>query len=144
MTDREPQAVQAAQEVTSAPQTAPEAEAGQGDGDEAVRAAEDYTPQAWRLTGYYPESYARLMDILNGGILPDWDDDDHNRHEAEFRADLAAHDAEVRAQALAPIRAALANHPRCDIHPDDDPIKCGWKQAVADIQAVLDRQEQPR
>ena len=23
------------------------------------------------------------------------------------------------------------------------PIKCGWKQAVADIQAVLDRQEQP-
>ena len=48
---------------------------------------------------------------------------------------LAAHDAEVRAQALAPIR---------DIHPDDDPIKCGWKQAVADIQAVLDRQEQPR
>lgn len=28
-----------AQEVTSAPQTAPEAEAGQGDGDEAVRAA---------------------------------------------------------------------------------------------------------
>ena len=29
-----------AQEVTSAPQTAPEAEAGQGDGDEAVRAVE--------------------------------------------------------------------------------------------------------
>ena len=106
-------------------------------------AAMTYTPQAWRLTGYYPESYARLMDILNGGILPDWDDDDHNRHEAEFRADLAAHDAEVRAQALAPIRAALADHPRCDIHPDDDPIKCGWKRAVADIQAALDREEQP-
>ena len=51
--------------------------------------------------------------------------------------------AEVRAQALAPIRAALAHHPRCDIRPDDDPIKCGWERADADIQAVLDREEQP-
>ena len=98
-------AQQAAQEVTTAPQTAQQPEPGHGDGDEVVRAAEDYTPQAWRLTGYYPESYARLMDILNGGILPDWDDDDHNRHEAEFRADLAAHDAEVRAQIAAEIEA---------------------------------------
>ena len=60
-----------------------------------------------------------------------------------FRRWLVAHDAEVAAKALAPIRAALAGHPRCDIHPDDDPIKCGWKQAVADIQAALDREEQP-
>ena len=54
-------------------------------------------------------------------------------------ADLAAHDAEVRAQALAPIREALAGHPRCDIHPDDDPITCGWKRAVFDVQSTLDR-----
>ena len=60
-----------------------------------------------------------------------------------FRRWLKAHDAEVRAQALAPIRAALAHHPRCDIHPDDDPITCGWKRAVASVQAVLDREEQP-
>ena len=54
---------------------------------------------------------------------------------------LAAHDAEVRAQALAPIRAALAGHPSCDIHPDDDPIACGWKRAVASVQAVLDKED---
>ena len=59
------------------------------------------------------------------------------------RAAIAAAEPRIRAKTLAPIRAALADHPRCDIHPDDDPIKCGWKRAVADIQAVLDRQEQP-
>ena len=61
------------------------------------------------------------------------------RYEPEFDRWLAAHDAEVRAQALAPIRAALAGHPRCDIRPDDDPIKCGWKRAVASVQAALDK-----
>ena len=51
-------------------------------------------------------------------------------------------DAEVRADALAPIREALAGHPRCDIHPDGDPITCGWKRAVASVQAVLDKEDQ--
>ncbi len=55
---------------------------------------------------------------------------------------LAAHDREVRAQALAPIREALAGHPRCDIHPDGDPITCGWKRAVASVQAALDHADQ--
>lgn len=59
-----------------------------------------------------------------------------------FRRWLAAHDAEVRAQALAPIREALAGHPRCDIHPDDDAIKCGWKRAVFDVQSTLDHADQ--
>ena len=59
------------------------------------------------------------------------------------RAAIAAAEPHIRAKTLAPIRAALADHPRCDIHPDDDPIKCGWKRAVADIQAALDREEQP-
>ena len=59
------------------------------------------------------------------------------------RAAIAAAEPHIRAKTLAPIRAALADHPRCDTHPDDDPIKCGWKRAVADIQAVLDREEQP-
>ncbi|MGN8689437.1 hypothetical protein ACTND8_05980 [Atopobiaceae bacterium HCP3S3_F7] len=49
--------------------------------------------------------------------------------------------AEVRAQALAPIREALAGHPRCDIHPDGDPITCGWKRAVASVQAALDKED---
>ena len=58
------------------------------------------------------------------------------------RAAIAAAEPHIRAKTLAPIRAALAGHPCCDIRPDDDPIKCGWKRAVADIQAVLDREEQ--
>ena len=64
------------------------------------------------------------------------------RYEPEFDLWLADHDAEVRAQALAPIRAALAGHPRCDIHPDGDPITCGWKRAVASVQAALDHADQ--
>ena len=36
------------------------------------------------------------------------------------------------------VRTALANHPRCERHPDDDPIMCGWKSAVLDVQAALD------
>ena len=63
------------------------------------------------------------------------------RDAAEFDRWLAAHDAEVKAKALAPIRAALADHPRCDIHPDGDPITCGWKRAVASVQAALDKED---
>ena len=87
--------------------------------------ADEYTPTTEQV---------REAASLNGAVAVEPD---------AFNRWLAGHDAEVREQALAPIRAALANHPRCDIHPDDDPIKCGWKRAVADIQAVLDRQEQP-
>lgn len=40
--------------------------------------------------------------------------------------------------ALDQVRAALANHPRaCDTHPEGDPITCGWKRAVADVEAAL-------
>ena len=56
----------------------------------------------------------------------------------EFSRYLAAHDAEIRAEALAPIRAALDGHPVCDVHPDDDPVSCGWKRAVADVRRALD------
>lgn len=64
-----------------------------------------YKPQSWRLTEYYPEAYARFMDILNDGIILDWNDDDHDRHEAEFLADLAAHDAELVDALVDAIRA---------------------------------------
>ena len=57
---------------------------------------------------------------------------------AAFERWLAGHDAEVREQALAPIRAALAKHPTCDVHPDGDYPSCGWKRAVADVQRALD------
>ena len=58
--------------------------------------------------------------------------------EAAFDRWLAARDAEVREQTLAPIRAALDGHPVCDVHPDDDPVSCGWKRAVADVRRALD------
>ena len=57
------------------------------------------------------------------------------------RAAIAAAEPHIRAKTLAPIRAALADHPRCDIHPDDDPITCGWKRAVASVQAALDKED---
>ncbi|WP_109527216.1 MULTISPECIES: hypothetical protein [Nocardia] len=36
------------------------------------------------------------------------------------------------------VRLALADHPRCDVHPDADEVSCGWKRAVADVQHALE------
>lgn len=52
--------------------------------------------------------------------------------------DAAEAERDALAAKLAAVRAALAGHPRCDVHPGDDAITCGWKRAVADVQAVLD------
>lgn len=38
------------------------------------------------------------------------------------------------------VRQALSGHPRCDVHPGDDPITCGWKRAVADVRRALGEQ----
>lgn len=54
---------------------------------------EPYVAQAWRMEGYYAESWAEFMARLGIGI--DYEDDDAARYEAKFRADLAAHDAQV-------------------------------------------------
>ena len=113
------------------------------DGDEAVQAAmavlcdegadSEGGWHSWRCFDRerYPEPCDCTEQVARAAIAA---------AEPHIRADLAAHDAEVRAQALAPIREALAGHPRCDIHPDDDPITCGWKRAVFDVQSTLDRQ----
>ena len=50
--------------------------------------------------------------------------------------------ADAPTTALNKIRTALANHPRCDRHDDDDPVTCGWKLAVLDVQAALDGADQ--
>ena len=57
---------------------------------------------------------------------------------AAFDRWIAAHDAEIRAEALAPIRAALDGHPVCDVRPDGGIPSCGWKRAVADVRRALD------
>ena len=44
--------------------------------------------------------------------------------------------------ALDKVRGALAGHPRCDRHGGDDPVTCGWKSAVLDVQAALDGADQ--
>ena len=46
--------------------------------------------------------------------------------------------ADAPATALDKVRGALAEHPRCDRHGADDPVTCGWRSAVLDMQAALD------
>jgi hypothetical protein len=36
------------------------------------------------------------------------------------------------------VRAARAEHPKCDIHYGGDPVKCGWKRVVLDVDAALE------
>lgn len=36
------------------------------------------------------------------------------------------------------VQEALAGHPRCEKYAGDDPITCGWKKAVLDVQAALE------
>ena len=87
----------------------------------------DYTPTTDEVEHRYAYDELYSMDC----------EADHHA----FRRWLAAHDAEVRAQALAPIREALSGHPGCDFYPDGDPITCGWKRAVASVQAALDKED---
>src|SRR5690625_2420319 len=50
----------------------------------------------------------------------------------------AAAERDALAARLAAVEAALSNHPRvCDLYPDEGPFACGWKSAVADIEAAL-------
>ena len=129
------EAQKAPQQPATAPPAAPQPEPGHRDGGEAVQAAmavlcdegadSEGGWHSWRC--FDRERYPEPCDCT----------------EQVARAAIAAAEPHIRAKTLAPIRAALAGHPRCDIHPDDDPIKCGWERAVADIQAVLDREEQP-
>lgn len=64
---------------------------------------EPYKAEAWRMSGYYPDAYARFMASLGAGI--DYDDADFARYEAQFRADLAAHDEAVRQEERAKCEA---------------------------------------
>ena len=87
--------------------------------------ADECTPTAREIESAY------VCDSLGAGI-------DEAEARRRFSRWLAAHDAEIREQTLAPIRAALDGHPVCDVHPDDDPVSCGWKRAVADVRRALD------
>ena len=49
--------------------------------------------------------------------------------------------AERKRAAVKRVHAALSAQPHCDVHPDDDPVSCGWKRVVADVQHALDATE---
>ena len=87
--------------------------------------ADEYAPTTREIESAY------VCDSLGAGI-------DEAEARRQFSRYLAAHDAEIRAEALAPIRAALDGHPVCDTRPDDDYPSCGWKRAVADVRRALD------
>jgi hypothetical protein len=57
-------------------------------------------------------------------------------HFAEV-AEVCERKSNEYARRLAAVEGALAQHPECDVHPDDDVISCGWKRAVADARAAL-------
>ncbi|OIH86003.1 hypothetical protein BLJ79_04200 [Arthrobacter sp. UCD-GKA] len=66
-----------------------------------------------------------------------WQDGREQEQRARaLRAEARAEAAEAK---VAAVREALEAHPKaCDRHTEDDPIKCGWKRAVADVTRALD------
>lgn len=54
----------------------------------------------------------------------------HHFEEEQKSAGLAA--------VIEKVREARAGHPSCDVHPGANVVKCGWKNAVLDIDTALD------
>lgn len=42
-------------------------------------------------------------------------------------------------QIIEKIKIARSNHPECDKHDENDPVTCGWKRAVQDIDAAMEK-----
>ena len=113
--------------------------------NELRKIAEAATPGPWEIDGPAhpgPDDTLPLHNNDGGAIAyvqPLWDD-------AEFIARFDPPTVlallsrlEQAEQAVQRVREALGNHPRtCDQHTEDDPVKCGWKLAVIDVQNALD------
>jgi len=59
--------------------------------------------------------------------------------QAQLRV-LVAEVRELRRK-LAAVRAILDDEPECDVHPDGDPVTCGWKYDIRRIRGVVGRDE---
>lgn len=83
------------------------------------------------------------------GLCSDYAEEDcslHGREPSELweaiiaknkRAEEAeAENARLR-DTLARVETARARHPQCDRHKEGDPVSCGWKRTVQDIDAAL-------
>lgn len=53
------------------------------------------------------------------------------------RCDQAQNERDALAAVVEQVRAARSDHPACEKHPEREPVSCGWKRAVLDIDAAL-------
>ena len=101
----------------------------------------DYTPTTEAVRAQFGER-ARL------GWLPNVDPDHYDREAqlAMFDRWLAAHDAEVRAKALKPIRDIVDSELlSCFLHDNaDDIVTCGWKSDIMSIRSILKEKDYER
>ena len=128
-----------AQEVTSAPQTAPQAEAGQGDGGEAERAAEGYPAEAVRAVSAALHLDACTDDAHDGCDTGDW------TREAETA--IAAAEPHIRAEIADEIEqyylgADFGRNPTTGADSPDASLHDAYDEAL-NLAARIARQEQP-
>ncbi|WP_454301140.1 hypothetical protein [Salana multivorans] len=96
---------------------------------DAVMAAGFVLGAQWGYDTYRADHGAEGIDRVAGAVAPVTP---CSCSAQRARADRAE-------ERLAAVREALARHPRvCDLHDEDDLITCGWRFAVADVQAALD------
>lgn len=92
-----------------------------------------------RLRALHADLTARLG-YGDGITEPQADNDTIVRGVDQDRMD--AHDAweerDAARAALERVRGVRAQHPVCDVHPEDDSAACGWKRTVIDIDEALE------
>jgi len=107
--------------------------------DEVDSRAEAATPGPWEVDVNRPFSrdLVGIFALNERGYAVKFDDREQPlRATAEFIAH-ARQDLPALSKALRAVIEALAGHPECDVHPDDDPVTCGWKAAVIDVRNAI-------
>lgn len=88
-----------------------------------------YAPSEEEVRGYITEHKFREFGERFDRFLAE----DRRKTAEPLLARVATLEAQVAA-----VREAVDDCPPCDVHPDGDPITCGWKGAVADVRKALD------